>query len=514
MTAPTGGTPAATVPAAAYTAVTTHLIRIQAFTDAGATGISLAGLPAEAAWHTRDRLLAAIHDSGLRRPDRAITLRVFPQPLPVGDSGLDAAFALALLAVDEQVPAAAIQQLAVVAELGLDGQLYPVRGLRERAAAIAGGGFTAAVVAAGDLTHAVRMLGGAVRGAVKLHDLVAALRGHVHLLRPPAWPSHTPTPGIDLTDLRADLPGRRALEVAAAGGHHLLLSGPPGSGTVILAQQLPGLLPALDPTTAGQVAQAYRAAGLLAPDAPVVARPPWQAPHHTISLAALTGTSTRPGAVGLAQGGVLFLDEVGELPTRALEVLRQPLIDGRLQVASGGTRGVQPARIQLVMATRGCPNSAQHPGGVCDCPAEVRHRYLRRLTPVRDHIDLRVTQPGPFPATTGRALPVGESTSVVAAWVAQARSVAAARWRRSGFATNAQAATAALRADLVGRWAALLAGLRSRPAAAHLTFQDAGQVLAVACTLADLAGKDAPGDAELTEAVTLRPANLDPGQVR
>jgi magnesium chelatase family protein len=512
VTEPTGVTPAATIAAAAYTDTTSYLVRVQAFLDAATTGISIDGLPAEAAGHTRDRLFAAIANSGLPHPTQPIRLRVFPHPLPVGDSGLDVAFALALLAADAQLPAGPLARLAVVGELGLDGALRTVRGLPDRATAIARGGFPTVVVAAGDLTHAVRTLGETVRGAATLHDVVAAQRAAAQLLRPPAWPSHTPLPGVDLVDLAGSQPGRRALEVAAAGGHHLLLCGPPGSGTVMLAERLPGLLPDLDEAIAGQVAQAYRTAGLLEPDAPIVARPPWQAPHHTISLAALTGTTVRPGAVALAHGGLLFLDDAGEVPTRMLGALRQPLVNGRLRVAGGGQPVVYPARIQLVAAIRGCPNSTVHTDGVCDCPAEVRRRYLRRLAPVWDRIDLRVALPGR--ARTRPDLTAGESTGAVAARVAHARLAAASRWRPSGFATNAQAATAALVGDLAGPWATLLARVRARTDAAHLSVEDASQVLAVAFTLADLAGRDKPVDDDLAEAVTLHPAALDAGPVR
>ncbi len=316
MTQPivSGGGPAATVPAAAYTGTTAHLVRIQAFTGTDRPGVTLDGLPTDSTRTTLERLRAALVNSGLSWPAQPITLRVFPYPLPAGDSGLDVALALALLAATAQLAAEPLAQLAVVGELGLDGRLQTVPAMPERAAGIAGAGFPAAVVAAGDLSTAVRVLGERVRAAGTLRDLVAALNGQGTLLRPPTWPSATPLPGADLADLPAGQPGRRVLEVAAAGGHHLALIGPPGSAKVMLAQRLPGLLPDTDEPTANQVAAAYRAAGALEADAPVVHRPPWQAPHHTSSLAALTGTPTRPGAAALAHGGVLFLRRRRRVP--------------------------------------------------------------------------------------------------------------------------------------------------------------------------------------------------------
>ena len=367
------------------------------------------------------------------------------------------------------------------------------------------------MVAAGDLNTAVRILGDTARAADTLHDLVAALHGD-GLLRPAAWPTAPGLTGADLADLAVGQPGRRGLEVAAAGGHHLALIGPPGSGKVMLAQRLPGLLPDLDELTAAQVAQAYRSAGLLEADAPVLRRPPWQAPHHTSSLAALTGSTTRPGAVGLAHGGVLFLDDAAELPDRALRALRISLDDGRIQLASADRRVQYPARFQLVLASPGCPNTWQHADGLCDCPPEVRRRYLQRLTPLLERVELRVTLPAP--AAVGRDVPPGESTSTVAARVATARAIAATRWARYGFATNAQAATAALHTDLAGRWAAQVAALLTRPDAQLLSVEDASRVLAVAWTATDLAGRDAPGDPDLAEAIGLHGAAAVLGEVR
>ncbi len=511
MSAPIGGdTPTVSVATATHTRVAAHLVRIQAYPYAGRPGVSIDGIPAENT--TLDRLHAAVINSGLSWPAQPITLRVFPHPLSTGDSGLDLAFALAILAATAQVPVEPLATLAAVGELGLDGRLRNVPRVAERAAAIAGAGFGHTVVAVGDLNTAVRTLGERVRAVATLRDLAAALNGHAALLRPPAWPSAVPWPGNDLADLPAELPGRRALEVAAAGGHHLALLGPAGSGKVMLAQRLPGLLPDLDEPTAAQLAHLHRRAGLLPPDAPVVHRPPWQAPHHTRSLAALTGTPARPGAAALAHGGVLFLDDAAELPDRALRALRTVLDTGQIQVSGGGAAATYPARFQLVLASPDCPAPWRHTDRRCDCPPEARRRYLQRLTPLLERTALRVILPAP--ASTDDDQPPGESTGTVAARVIQARAAAAARWGRYGFAANGQAATTALRSELAGRWAAQLAGLRARPDATLLTFDDATQVLAVAWTLADLAGRDAPGGAELAEAIGLHATLRSGGEVR
>jgi magnesium chelatase family protein len=513
VSAPIGGdTPTVSVATATHTRVAAHLVRIQAYPYAGRPGVSIDGIPAENTRTTLDRLHAAVINSGLSWPAQPITLRVFPHPLSTGDSGLDLAFALAILAVTAQVPVEPLATLAAVGELGLDGRLRNVPRVAERAAAIVGAGFGHTVVAVGDLNTAARTLGERVRGAATLRDLAAALNGHgAALLRPPAWPSAVPWPGTDLADLTAGLSGRRALEVAAAGGHHLALLGPAGSGKVMLALRLPGLLPDLDEPTAAQVTHAHRQAGLLPPDAPVVHRPPWHAPHHTSSQPALTGTPTRPGAAALAHGGVLFLDDAAELPDRVLRALRTVLDTGQIQVSGGGAAATYPARFQLVLASHDCPAPWRHTSRRCDCPPEARRRFLQRLTPLLERTELRVVLPAP--ATIDDDQPPGESTGTVAARVAQARAAAAARWGRYGFATNGQAATTALRTELAGRWAAQLAGLRTRPDATLLTFDDATRVLAAAWTVADLAGRDAPGGAELAEAIGLH-ALLPGGEVR
>jgi magnesium chelatase family protein len=439
-------------------------------------------------------------------------LRVFPHPLSTGDSGLDLAFALAILAATAQVPVEPLATLAAVGELGLDGRLRTVPTMAQRAAAIAGAGFGHTVVAVGDLIIAARTLGERVRAAATLRDLAAALNGHAALLRSPAWPSAVPWPGTNLADVPAGMPGRRTLEVAAAGGHHLALLGPAGSGKVMLAQRLPGLLPDLDEPTAAQVAHLHRRAGLLPSDAPLVHRPPWQAPHYTSSLAALTGSPTRPGAAALAHGGVLFLDDAGELPDQALRALRTVLDTGQIHVSGGGATTLYPARFQLVLASHDCPDPWRHTGRRCDCPPEVRHRYRRRLTPLLERTELRVILPAPA-ATDDDQLP-GESTRTVAARVAQARTAAAARWGRYGLATNGQAATTALHTELAGRWAAQVATVRARPDATRLTFDDAVQVLAVAWTLADLAGRDDPSGSDMSEAILLREWRLLGSEVR
>ncbi len=317
MNQPTiSATPTATVPTVARTGAIAHMVRIRALPGSGTPSITLTGLPDDSAWRTRDRLHAAIANSGLAWPDEAIAVSVFPHDLPAADADMDAALAVAVLAATGHLPGVALGEVAVLAvlgELGLDGTLRPVSDITARLAVVAGAGIPHAVVPAGNLTDAVRTPGVTVRAARTLRELVDGLRGQLPLLTPAAWPTPPTLPGADLADVSATHPGRRLVKIAAAGGHHLAILGR-GIGAVMLAQRLPGLLPDLDEATAAQVAEAYRQAGLLPADAPVLLRPPWQAPHHSVSLPALTGNTRRPGAIALAHGGVLFCDDAAELP--------------------------------------------------------------------------------------------------------------------------------------------------------------------------------------------------------
>jgi magnesium chelatase family protein len=245
----------------------------------------------------------------------------------------------------------------------------------------------------------------------------------------------------------------------------------------------------------------YRTARLLTPDAPVVRRPPWQAPHHTSSLPALTGTTARPGAFGLAHGGVLLCEDAGEWPTRAVQALLSAMANGQVVAVRAGIRTVYPTRFQLVLTARDCPQAAAHRGGRCDCPPAAVARYRQRLTPLLDQVDIRVTLPVPTRAAGTAA--GGEASHTVAARVARARAAAADRWTRYGLTLNREVGAGALGTDLARSWVAEVTALQVRPDAAHLSFLQASRVLAVAYTLADLAGRDQPGDPELAEAIAL-----------
>ena len=297
---------------------------------------------------------------------------------------------------------------------------------------------------------------------------------------------------------------RFAVEVAAAGAHHLMLTGPPGVGKTMLAQRLPGILPALSHSESLEVTAIHSVAGLLSGDTPLITRPPFVAPHHSSSVAALVGGGSgmaRPGAVSRAHRGVLFLDECAEISVSALEALRTPLEDGEIRLARRDGVACYPARFQLVLAANPCPCAPADPRD-CICAAAAKRRYLGRLSgPLLDRVDLRVqmnpVRAGAFSATDG------ESTAQVRQRVAQARDAAAQRWRPHGFRTNAEVSGALLRRKFRPSNAAM-DPLRKALDRGLLSIRGLDRTLRVAWSLADLAGRTSPGLDEVAAALSFR----------
>jgi magnesium chelatase family protein len=320
-----------------------HLVEVEADLAAGLPGLTLTGLPDAALFEARDRVRAALVNSGESWPNRRITVNLLPAALPKHGSVFDVAIAVGVLAGAGELPLAPLHGVVLLGELGLDGTVQPVRGVLPGLLAAARAGITRAVVPVANAREAALVPGVTVRATDSLRRLIDFVRGSGPLLDPPAGPATEPSTGPDLADVVGQELGRRGLELAAAGGHHLSMVGPPGAGKTMLARRLPSILPPLPDAAALEVTAVHSIAGALPPDAPLIRQPPFQAPHHTASVAALAGGGSglaRPGAISLAHLGVLFLDEAPEFGLRALEALRQPLESGEvvLSRANGSTR--------------------------------------------------------------------------------------------------------------------------------------------------------------------------------
>jgi magnesium chelatase family protein len=491
----------------ALAGVTGVLVEIEADLSAGLPGMVFTGQADSSVVEARDRIRAAIVNSGLEWPNRKITVALLPADLRKVGSRFDLALALAVLSCAQQVPVAALADAAWIAELGLDGRLRPVRGVLPSILTAQRSGVRRIVVAPGNAAEAALVRDVDVRAVTDLRQIVAWLRGEAPAPDPaepgPAEPELTAT--RDLGDVAGQGAARRALEVAAAGGHHVCLVGSPGAGKTMLAERLPGILPMLDETAALEVTAVHSVAGLLGPRARLVRRPPLQAPHHTASVASLVGGGShlaKPGAISLAHGGVLFLDEAPEFSPRALEALRQPLESGVMTLHRGGGVVTYPARFQLVLAANPCPCGSR--GAECVCASGLRRRYLQRLSgPLLDRVDLRV-QVEPVPHAELFETVDRETSAEVARRVLDARLAAQRRWSADGWLMNRSVPGRVLRC---GRWR--LARTALRPAEGYLqrgTLSARGfdRVLKLAWSIADLAGHTVPDAGDVAEALFFR----------
>ncbi|OOC52602.1 MULTISPECIES: YifB family Mg chelatase-like AAA ATPase [Nocardiopsis] len=484
-----------------------HIVEVEVHLGGGDFGVTLVGLPDAALREARDRIRAAVVNSGEEWPSGQIIISLSPASLPKAGSLFDLAIAGAVLAAAGSVPVERLEGTVLIAELGLDGRARPVLGVLPAVVSAAGQGYRRFVVARGNAAEARLVPDVEVTAVDGLTDLCRWLRGEY--LPEESEPS-VPRPreprdqGPDLSDVLGQPVARRAVEIAAAGGHNLMMLGPPGTGKSLLAERLPTVLPPLRPAEALEATAIHSVAGILPPGSPLVTMPPFAAPHHTSTRASIIGGGSghpSPGWVSKAHRGVLFVDEAPQFGRGVLDSLREPLERGEVVLARASATVTFPARFQLVMAANPCP--CAKPGNLCTCPSGERRRYLSRLSgPLLDRVDLKVELQPVSRAELLADRAFAESSEVVAARVEKARARAAERLSHTPWATNAAIPGSRLRREFPVEPAALRVLGRAMDLG-QISARGVDRALRVAWTLADLADRGRPGEEETAYAFAL-----------
>ncbi len=507
---------------AATVGIDGYMIRVEVDISQGLPAFIMVGLAEGAVRESRVRVSAAIRNAGYVLPMRKIVANLSPADVRKEGSGFDLPLAIAILGSLGHINQRRFATWALAGELSLDGDLRPIHGTFPMTLACRSAEFDGIVVPEGNAAEAGLVEGLEVRTARTLRDVAEFMNGTGELPPPQRGrTSSAPPAGEDLSDVVGQHGGRRALEIAAAGGHNLLLTGPPGAGKSMLAHRLPGIMPLLEPEQRLETTKIWSVAGRLDPKAPLISRPPFRAPHHTVTSVALAGGGSipRPGEVSLAHNGVLFLDEMPEFAYRALEILRQPMEEGRILLVRTAQTHAFPARFQLVAAMNPCPCGFRgHPTRACVCTSLQVQRYRGRLSgPLLDRIDLHVE----VPPVDVRSLEKGsgEPSAAVATRVIESRR--RMQHRMAGIVGRAGSPLARVNAELGPAMLRQLPSpneearrLLARAVRAYaLTARTYHRLLKVAWTIADLEGSAAVGSTHISEALHYRVGERDRGSV-
>ncbi|MEU5144999.1 YifB family Mg chelatase-like AAA ATPase [Streptomyces sp. BBFR25] len=510
------------------------VVEVQADLEPGVAAFTLVGLPDKSLTESRDRVRAAVVNSGAEWPQKKLTVGLSPASVPKSGSGFDLAVAAAVLGAAERIDPRVLADIVMIGELGLDGRVRPVRGILPAVLAAADAGYEQVVVPECAAAEASLVPGVSVLGVRSLRQLIAVLADEpvpqeeeqdqqgrpdplLAGLRMPGTGAATGMhsmgaaqhdQGHDLADVVGQESARTAVEVAAAGRHHLFLEGPPGAGKTMLAERLPAILPRLCRTESLEVTAVHSVAGLLPPGKPLIDVAPYCAPHHSATMQALVGGGpgiARPGAVSLAHRGVLFLDETPEFSSHALDALRQPLEAGHVVIARSAGVVRFPARFLMVLAANPCPcGRFSQTDELCECPPSAIRRYQARLSgPLLDRVDLRVEVDRVTRSQLAGDGPRGDATATVADRVRAARERAAARLVGTPWRSNSEVPGRELRS----RWRAAPGALEEAERSLErgvLTARGLDRVLRVAWTVADLVGHDRPDARDVALALQLR----------
>lgn len=484
-----------------------HLVEVETDLTRGLPKLTIVGLPDAAIRESAERVRSAIKNSGFEYPMSRITINLSPANLKKDGSQMDLAIALSILVANGDLQAQALEDMVLLGELQLNGDIAPILGALPMVISLREAGIRTCMVPKANEEECAVVADMDIYPVSSLREAVAFLRGEADLPK-----AYAPSPlkdrqaqGLDFADIRGQDQVKRAMEIAAAGAHNLLMIGPPGSGKSMAAKRMPSILPSLSFEEAIEVTKIYSVAGLLE-DKKLMTQRPFRAPHHTASSVSLIGGGRipKPGEISLSHQGVLFLDELPEFQSKVLEVLRQPLEDGTIHISRANASLTYPSNFQLIAAMNPCPcGNYKNPHQACTCSMSAINRYLSKISsPLLDRIDIHV-EVAPVDYDDLAHKEKGESSADILSRVEAARAIQEDRYREEAFSANAD-----LPDRLLETYCALASSSQKIMELAFKKYKFSGRtynkLLKLARTIADLAGREAITDTDLLEAIQFR----------